>query len=63
MTDNPHKKKADGKLVSQQKHEIDYLARKTGLPKPLVSNVQKQVGPSRTKVEQKLNEMKRNGKK
>lgn len=63
MTDNPKKTKEDAKLVSKQKYEIAYLARKHELPAPLVRNVQAQVGPSRTRVDAKLGQMKRNGKK
>lgn len=63
MADNPKKKKHDSTLVSKQKHEIEYLAKKHELPKPLVANVQKQVGPSRARVDAKLAQMKRRGKK
>jgi hypothetical protein len=63
MADNPKKTKEDAKLVSKQKHEIAYLAKKHELPAPLVRNVQAQVGPSRAKVDAKLAQMKKNGKK
>jgi hypothetical protein len=63
MADNRKKTKQDGMLVSQQKHELKFLADKHDLPVPLISNVAKQVGPSRAKVDAKLAQMKRNGKK
>jgi len=63
MADDPKKKGADGKLVSQQPHEVKYLEKKHELPAPLIKKVIEQVGPSRQKVEQKLNEMKKNGRK
>jgi hypothetical protein len=63
MADNPHKKKSDGKLVSNQPWERNYLANKTNMPKPLVEKIIKSNGPSRKAVEQKLNEMKKNGSK
>ncbi len=54
----------DRKLVSaNERYEVNALARKVQLPAPLVQNVIKQVGPSRARVEQKLETMKRNGKK
>jgi hypothetical protein len=63
MADDPKKKGHDGKLVSQQPHELDYLAKKHELPKKLVANVIDQEGPSRKKVENYLSDMKKNGKK
>lgn len=63
MADDPRKKGADGKLVSKQPHEVKYLEKKLEMPGKLIKNVIDQVGPSRAKVEQKLGEMKRNGRK
>lgn len=42
-------------------HEIEYLSKKHELPPPLVQNVIRQVGPSRTAVDNYLARMKRNG--
>lgn len=62
MPDNPNKRGApDRSRVSHQKHEIGYLADKHQLPRLLVEKIVKQVGPSRTAVETKLRDMKRNG--
>lgn len=64
MADDPKKKgKPDSDLVSKQPHEIKHLEEKHGLPAKLIENIVEQVGPSRVKVEEKLEEMKRNGKK
>ncbi len=64
MSDNPNKRgKPDRNLVSQQKHEIDYLAKKHDLPPPLVKKVVAQEGPSRKSVDKYLDTMKKNGKK
>jgi hypothetical protein len=60
MADDPNKKKHDGKLVSTQPHEVRYIADKKNLPPPLVKTIIEQVGPSRQKVERKLDDMKRN---
>ncbi len=62
MADDKSKKGADGKLVSQQKHEVDYLAKKHDLPPPLVKKVIASEGPSRAAVESYLKDMKKNGK-
>lgn len=63
MADDPNKRgKADRDRVSKQKHEIAYLADKTDMPKKLVEKIQQDYGPSRKAVQQKLEEMKRNGK-
>jgi hypothetical protein len=64
----PDNKKLVGKpdrarVSANEPYEMRALAKKVDLPVPLVTNVTRQVGPSRTKVEQKLNEMKRNGRK
>jgi hypothetical protein len=62
MSDDPSKRgKPDSDLVSQQPHEVDYLAKKHELPADLVRNVIRQEGPSRRKVENYLGNMKRNG--
>lgn len=44
-----------------ERYEVDYLAKKVGLPRPLVEKVIRQEGPTRTKVEQYLRTMKKNG--
>lgn len=51
------------RVSSKESYEMRDLAKKTGLPVPLVTKVTQQVGPMRQNVEQKLKEMKRNGKK
>lgn len=48
--DDPKKKKADAKRVSQQEHEVDYLRRTTGLSEAEIKKAIKQHGPSREKV-------------
>ena len=54
--------KSDRDRVSaKESYEMRRLAKKVELPVPLVEKVTKQVGPMRDKVEKKLNEMKRNG--
>lgn len=64
MADDPNKRgKQDRNQISKQKHEIDYAAKRTGMPKPLVEKIQESHGPSREKVIKKLEEMKRNGRK
>jgi hypothetical protein len=64
MSDNKNKRgKPDRSRVSaNEPFEVNYLARKVGLPAPLVKNVIKQEGPIRSAVETYLNRMKRNGK-
>lgn len=63
MADEKTKRsKADASRVSQQAHEIQYLAKKHELPPPLVRNVVKQEGPMRANVEKYLKTMKQNGK-
>jgi hypothetical protein len=52
--DDPKKTKEDGKLVSQQDHEVDYLKKKTGLPEPTIRKAIEKVGPSRAKVMEEL---------
>jgi len=63
MADDKSKRgNPDRKLVSANEHyEVAALARKVQLPQPLVKNVINQVGPSRARVVQKLETMKRNG--
>jgi len=51
------------RVSANESYEMRDLAKKTGLPVPLVTKVTQQVGPMRQKVEQKLTQMKRNGKK
>lgn len=63
MADDKSKRgKPDSDLVSKQPWEIQHLADKFELPKPLIENIVEQVGPGRTAIEQKLQEMKENGK-
>ncbi|MGQ3001263.1 MAG: DUF3606 domain-containing protein [Hydrogenophaga sp.] len=52
--DDPKKKKQDGKLVSRQDHERDYLAKTTGKSLAEIEKAIKAVGPSREKVLQYL---------
>jgi len=63
MSDDKTKRgKPDRDRVSGiEPYEVNYLARKTGLPAPLVKNVIKQEGPMRSNVERYLSRMKRNG--
>ena len=49
------------KVSSTQRYDVDHLAKKTELPPQLVRKVIEQRGPSRTRVENYLNQMKRNG--
>lgn len=51
------------RVSSKEKYEVDHLAKKVGLPAPLVKKVIEQEGPSRRKVEDYLKRMKRNGEK
>lgn len=62
MADN---KKLTGKpdrtrVSTSEPYEMQHLAKKTGMPKGLVTNVTKQAGPTRTAVERKLGQMKSN---
>lgn len=64
----PDNKKIVGKpdrarVSAKEPYEMRRLAEKVDLPVPLVTKVAEQVGPMRSKVEKKLNEMKRNGRK
>ncbi|WP_425724478.1 DUF3606 domain-containing protein [Hydrogenophaga sp. R2] len=52
--DDPKKKKADSKLVSQQPHEVSYLAKKTQQTKEAVKQAIQAAGPSRKAVVKKL---------
>jgi hypothetical protein len=53
--------KPDRERVSaNEPYEVDYLAKKHQLPSPLVKKVIEQEGPSRDKVEDYLNNMKKN---
>ncbi len=63
MSDDKTKRgKPDREHVSgNEPYEVNYLARKTGLPAPLVRNVIKQEGQMRSNVERYLNRMKQNG--
>ncbi len=47
-------KKMDGKLVSKQKHEIAYEAKKLKVKPAAVRDAKKQVGRSRKKIEKAL---------
>lgn len=49
------------RVSATEPYEVDYLARKTGLPAPLVRNVIEQEGPMRSNVERYLERMKKNG--
>lgn len=46
--------KQDRARVSQQPHEVAYVANKTGAAKPAVKAAIKSAGPSRKAVEKKL---------
>lgn len=48
--DDPKKKEQDGKLVSLQDHEVDYLVRTTGKTRQQVIDAIKAHGPSRPAV-------------
>jgi hypothetical protein len=63
MADDKSKRgNPDRKLVSaHERYEVAAIAKKVQLPPPLVQNVIRQVGPSRARVVQKLETMKRNG--
>ncbi len=50
------------RVSSTERYEVDYLAKKVGLPAPLVKKVIEQEGPFRTNVENYLEKMKKNGK-
>ena len=50
------------RVSSSEPYEVNYLAKKTGLPAPLVKKVIQQEGPTRKSVEAYLEKMKRNGK-
>lgn len=52
--DNPNKKKQDGRLVSQQDHEVDYLKKTTGKSEAVIRKAIEKVGPSREKVLKEL---------
>jgi hypothetical protein len=54
MADDPKKKKADGKKVSQQKHEVDYLVKQTGKTPAAVKKAIKDAGPGRAEVKKAL---------
>ena len=65
MADNKSKRGNPdrSRVAASEPYEIDYLARKTGMPSALVRKIVEQVGPSRAAVEAKLEEMKDNGRK
>ena len=50
------------RVARTEKYEVDRLAKKHQMPAPLVEKVIEQVGPMRTNVEKKLEEMKKRGK-
>lgn len=64
MADDKSKRgKPDRERVSGgERYEVDYLAKKHGLPPPLVKKIIQQEGPMRTDVEDYLRRMKRAGK-
>jgi hypothetical protein len=49
------------RVSSTERYEVADLAKKHGLPSPLVKKVIEQEGPMRRKVETYLDRMKRNG--
>jgi|688.fasta_scaffold780131_2 hypothetical protein len=53
-SDDPKKKKLDGKLVSMQSHEQAYLQKQTGKTAAEVAKATKSAGPSRKAVVKKL---------
>lgn len=57
MSVKKRKKKQDPKLVSKQKHEIAYIAKKFGVRLALVKAVVSVVGISRRKVYKELRDM------
>jgi hypothetical protein len=63
MSDDKNKRgEPDRQRVSAtEPYEVNYLARKTGLPAPLVKNIIRQEGPMRSDVERYLGRMKKNG--
>lgn len=63
MSDDKTKRgESDRRRVSaNEPYEVDYLAKKTGLPAPLVKKVIEQEGPMRSDVEKYLDRMKKNG--
>lgn len=63
MSDDKTKRgEPDRRRVSaNESYEVDYLAKKTGLPAPLVKKVIQQEGPMRSDVEKYLDRMKKNG--
>jgi hypothetical protein len=64
MADDKDKRgKPDQDRVSKQKHEVDYLAKKHGLPAELVKKVIEDKGPMRKDVDPALAKMKKNGQK
>ncbi len=65
MSDDKSKRgKPDRQRVSaNEPYEVNHLARRVGLPAPLVKNVMKQEGPMRADVERYLERMKHNGQK
>ncbi len=62
MSDDKKKTgKPDRDRVSgNEKYEVDYVAKKHGLPAPLVKKVIEQEGPMRKDVDAYLEKMKRN---
>jgi hypothetical protein len=63
MADNKQKRGAPdrSRVSAQERYEVDYLAKKVGLPAKLVENVIRDKGPMRSTVESYLQRMKRNG--
>lgn len=63
MADNKKKRGAPdrSRVSAQERYEVDYLAKKVGLPPKLVENVIRDKGPMRSAVESYLQRMKRNG--
>lgn len=52
--DDPKKKGADAKRVSQQDHEVDYLKKTTGKSEADIRAAIKKVGPMRENVVKEL---------
>lgn len=50
------------RVSSQERYEIDRLAKKHDLPSPLVKKIVEQEGPMRENVEKYLQQMKKNAK-
>lgn len=54
MADDPKKRGLDGKLVSQQRHEVAYVAKKAKVTPAVAKKAIQDAGPSRKAVEAKI---------